>query len=51
MRKSNSEEKTEREQIKSLNPQNDAETDSQVYGDDSNISTQIVTNYYYNAKE
>ncbi|MBV7275285.1 hypothetical protein [Clostridium thailandense] len=51
MRRLNSNEKTERTQIKSLNPQNDVETDAQVYGDDSNISTQIVTNYYYNSKK
>ena len=51
MKRLNSNEKTERTQIKSLNPQSDAETDAQVYGDNSNISTQFVTNYYYNLKK
>lgn len=47
MRKIYSKEESDRKQIKSLNPQNDSETDAQVYGDDSDISTQIITNYYY----
>lgn len=37
----------DRKQTRSLNPENEALIDSNYYGDDRNISTQIVTNYYY----
>lgn len=47
MAKDNKRVTPEREQVKSLSPQNDALEDEQYYGDDIYKSTQIVTNYYY----
>jgi hypothetical protein len=45
--RSRREKSSDRKQAKSLNPKNEVEIDSNYYGDDENISTQIVTNYYY----
>ncbi len=39
--------KSNKEQLNSLNLKNNPEINSNYYGDDDNISTQIVTNYYY----
>ncbi|NFL48967.1 hypothetical protein FDB94_10740 [Clostridium botulinum] len=36
-----------KEQVNSLDLKNNPEINSNYYGDDDNISTQIVTNYYY----
>lgn len=36
-----------REQFKSLDPRDEVEVNSIYYGNDENIGTQIVTNYYY----
>lgn len=45
--KNRRESSADRRQFKNLNPDNEVEIDSNYYGDDENISTQIVTNYYY----
>lgn len=45
--KNRNEKWADRKQTKSLNPENEVEIDSNYYGDDRSISTQIVTNYYY----
>lgn len=37
----------EREQINSLDPKDNVDSNSQYYGDEDNRSAQIVTNYYY----
>ncbi|WML35734.1 hypothetical protein [Clostridium sp. OS1-26] len=50
MEKTYSKQESDRKQVKSLTPQNDSDIDSQVYGDDTHISTQITTNYYYNPR-
>lgn len=41
----------EREQFNSLDPRDNVEVNSIYYGDDEEISTQIVTNYRYSPKE
>lgn len=50
MKKTYLNQESDRKQVKSLNPQNDSDIDAQVYGDDTHISTQIITNYYYNSR-
>lgn len=39
-----------RDQIKSIIPMDDSETNSEFFGEDENISTQIVRNYYYSPR-
>ncbi len=41
----------ERIQFKSLDPKDNVEINSQYYGNDEGISTQIVTNYRYTPNE
>ncbi|TDT57256.1 hypothetical protein [Fonticella tunisiensis] len=36
-----------REQFKSIFPLDDVDTNAEYYGDDDDISTQIITNYKY----
>jgi hypothetical protein len=44
---SKSSRKPAREQSKSLDPKDEVEINSEYYGDEDNISSQTVTNYYY----
>jgi hypothetical protein len=40
--------KTNRDKFKDLDPKDNLETNALYYGKDDKISTQIVTNYFYN---
>ncbi len=40
-----------REQTKSLDPKDEVEINSMYYGNDEDIGTQIVTNYYYKPRD
>lgn len=47
MKTKNNKIRSNKEQLNSLNLKNNPEINSNYYGDEDNISTQIVTNYYY----